>query len=109
MLGASSLKAALDIDWDDPAAREHALGVVLAALEQVAGLVATHPQVPLAAVAAVAAARQVREQDVQASPDGIVSLRQGVAKDRRISVEDEHMRHGRKSRSTLMTGTSGMC
>ena len=77
MLGASSLKAALDIDWDDPAAREHALGVVLAALEQVAGLVATHPQVPLAAVAAVAAARQVREQDVQASPDGTASLRQG--------------------------------
>jgi len=27
-----------------------------------------------------------------------------VAKDRRISVEDEHMRHGRKSRSTLVDG-----
>jgi Transposase DDE domain len=27
-----------------------------------------------------------------------------VAKDRRISVEDEHMRHGRKSRSTLIDG-----
>jgi Transposase domain (DUF772) len=28
-LGASSLKAALDLDWDDPAALQHALGVVL--------------------------------------------------------------------------------
>jgi hypothetical protein len=74
--------------------------VVVAALEQVAVLVATHPQAPPAAVAAVATARQIREQDVQASPDGMVSLRHGVAKDRRISVEDEHMRHGRKSRST---------
>jgi hypothetical protein len=77
VLGASSLKAALDIDWDDPAARDHALGVVLAALEQVAVLVVTHPQAPPAAVAAVATARQIREQDVQASPDGIVSLRRG--------------------------------
>jgi Transposase DDE domain len=104
VLDGSSLKAALDTDWDDPAAREHALGVVLAALEQVEGLVATHPQVPLAAVAAVAAARQIREQDVQASPEGMVRLWRGVAKDRRISVEDEHMRHGRKSRSTLIDG-----
>ena len=35
VLAASSLKAALDLDWDDPAAREQALGVVLDALGQV--------------------------------------------------------------------------
>jgi hypothetical protein len=104
VLAASSLKAALDIDWDDPAARQHALQVVLAALEQVAVLVATHPEAPPAASAAVATARQIREQDLQLTPDGSASLRHGVAKDRRISVEDEHMRHGRKSRSTLIDG-----
>jgi hypothetical protein len=32
------------------------------------------------------------------------SLRRGVAKDRRISVEDAQMRHGRKSRSVLFDG-----
>jgi hypothetical protein len=32
LLGTSSLKAALDRDWDDPAARDQALGVVLVAL-----------------------------------------------------------------------------
>jgi len=104
VLGASSLKAALDTDWDDPAARDHALGVVLAALESVEGLVATQPQVPPEAVAAVAVARQIRDQDVQVTPDGAASLRRGVAKDRRISVEDDHMRHGRKSWSTLVDG-----
>jgi transposase len=31
-------------------------------------------------------------------------LRRGVAKDRRISVEDSQMRHGRKSRSVLFDG-----
>ncbi len=32
------------------------------------------------------------------------SLRRGVAKDRRVSVEDGQMRHGRKSRSALFDG-----
>jgi hypothetical protein len=37
--------------------------------------------------------------------DGPVpSLRRGVAQDRRISVEDGQMRHGRKSRSVLFDG-----
>jgi len=31
-------------------------------------------------------------------------LRQGVAKNRRISIEDEDMRHGRKSRSQKFDG-----
>jgi hypothetical protein len=104
VLGASSLKAALDTDWDDPTARDYGLGVALAALEAVEVLVAAHRQAPPPAWAAVAAARQVRDQDVQVAPDGTVSLRRGVAKDRRISVEDEHLRHGRRSRSTLVDG-----
>jgi hypothetical protein len=104
VLGGSSLKAALDMDWDDPAARGHALGVVLAALESVEVFVAAQPQAPPAASAAVAVAHQVRDQDVQVGSEGTASLRQGVAKERRISVEDGHMRHGRKSRSTLVDG-----
>ena len=56
-----------------------------------------------AAAAAVAVARQVRDQDVDLSGPA-PSLRRGVAKDRRISVEDGQMRHGRKSRSVLFDG-----
>jgi len=35
---------------------------------------------------------------------GSVKLRSGVAKERRISIEDEDMRHGRKSRSQKIDG-----
>lgn len=36
--------------------------------------------------------------------DGFPKLRKAVAKDRRISIEDEDMRHGRKSRSQKIDG-----
>ena len=55
-------------------------------------------------VASLAVAQQVRAQDVTRTPDGTPTLRQGVAEDRRISVEDGEMRHGRKSRSLLVDG-----
>ena len=99
-LTASSLKAALDRDWDDPAARDLALAEVLGLVDRVEAFVAGQLG-GQAAAAAVAVARQVRDQDVDLSGP---SLRRGVARDRRISVEDAQMRHGRKSRSALFDG-----
>jgi hypothetical protein len=104
-LGASSLKAALDLDWDDPAALGQALGVVLGAVGRVEGLAAElggeqHPAV----ARGLAAARQVRDQDTALGADGIATIRQGVAKDRRISIEDPQMRHGRKTKSVRIDG-----
>jgi hypothetical protein len=105
MLAASSLKAALDLDWDDPAARDQALATVLGMLDAVTAFVAAGPPPPPAgASAALGVANAVREQDVQASGGTTATLRRGVAKDRRISVEDPDMRHGRKSRSRLFDG-----
>jgi transposase len=52
---------------------------------------------------AVAAACQVRDQDADLT-GAVPTLRRGVAKDRRISIEDSQMRHGRKSRSVLFDG-----
>jgi transposase len=101
-LAASSLKAALDRDWDDPEARDLALAQVLGLLDQVEAFVAGWAG-DQAAAAAVAVARQVRDQDVDLAGPA-PSLRRGVAKDRRISVEDGQMRHGRKSRSVLFDG-----
>ena len=101
-LAASSLKAALDADWDDPAARDEALARVLGLLDQVGTFVASQAGDAAAAVA-VAAARQVRDQDVDLA-GSVPALRRGVARDRRISVEDSQMRHGRKSRSVLFDG-----
>lgn len=101
-----SLKAALDCDWDDPATRMAALGQVLAALTAVEGLLDRQTVVPKEARAAVTVAETVRLQDVEEFPDNVVQLRRGVAKDRRISVEDSEMRHGRKSRSHRFGGLS---
>ena len=101
-LAASSLKAALDADWDDGAARQQALAQVLGFLDQVEAFTAGQFGDQTAATA-VAVARQVRDQDVDRSGP-VAVLRRGVAKDRRISVEDAQMRHGRKSRSVLFDG-----
>ena len=101
-LAGSSLKAALDRDWDDPAAREQALAGVLGLLERVEAFIAGQAGEE-AAAEAVAVACQVRDQDVDCSGPA-PALRRGVAKDRRITVEDADMRHGRKSRSVLSGG-----
>lgn len=102
LLGPSSLKAALDVDWDEPAQRAWALGVVLEVLGQVEAAVARVPAGP--AHDALAVAQQVAAQDVEPGPGGRPQLRRGVARDRRISVEDGEMRHGRKSASQLFDG-----
>jgi hypothetical protein len=101
-LAGSSLKAALDADWDDPAARDQALARVLGLLDRVEAFIAGQGG-DQAAATAVAAARQVRDQDVDLAGPA-PALRRGVAQDQRISVEDSQMRHGRKSRSVLFDG-----
>jgi hypothetical protein len=98
-LAASSLKAALDRDWDDLAARDDALAAVLGLLDRVEAFI-TGQAGDEAAAAAVAAACQVRDQDVDLAGPA-PALRRGVARNRRISIEDSQMRHGRKSRSVL--------
>jgi len=53
-LAASSLKAALDADWDNPAVRDEALARVLGLLDQVGAFVAGSPLSEIAAPPAVA-------------------------------------------------------
>ncbi len=101
-LAASSLKAALDRDWDDPAARDEALAEVLGLLGRVEAFIAGAAGSD-AARACLTVAHQVRDQDVDLTGPA-PALRRGVARDRRISVEDGDMRHGRKTRSVLFDG-----
>lgn len=106
IVAGSSLKAALDLDWDNPNERNSALTLVLGVLESLETFleehreVTNHPQVQ----ASWEAAQQVKAQDVEIDDQGIVKLRQGVAKERRISIQEEEMRHGRKSRSQRING-----
>jgi hypothetical protein len=107
LVAGSSLKAALDLDWDDPSAREQALRQVLGALERVEQWLAAQPELstegsPMPECLAVA--HQVRRQDVETTEAGAPRLIKGVAKDRRISLEDAAMRHGRKSRRVRVDG-----
>src|SRR5919197_1617791 len=106
VVAGSSLKAALDRDWDGPAERQAALAVVLGAVEAVERWLASGPRggedPRVAGYLAVAA--PVRAQDVETGPEGPPRLRTGVAPARRIAVEDPAMRHGRKSRRQRFDG-----
>jgi Transposase DDE domain/Transposase domain (DUF772) len=107
LLSGSSLKAALDLDWDDHAARAQALGLILAELDAVEGYIVAQaePEALNEGISvSLATARQVQAQDVTTDEQGQRALRQGVAKERRISVEDPQMRHGRKSKHRLFDG-----
>jgi hypothetical protein len=104
----SSLKAALDLDWDDPQARTQALTIILQTLNNVESWAEQQTSLDAKTTSEVnqslASARQVEVQDVEEASDGSPKLRKGVAKDRRISIEDPQMRHGRKSRSQKFDG-----
>src|SRR6266487_3147809 len=102
----SSLKANLDHDWDQTTQKEEALSLVLATLTQVESWLSSLPQAEQHPKAQqyLEVARQVKAQDVEKEQEGKATLIKGVAKDRRISVEDGQMRHGRKSRSVLFDG-----
>jgi transposase len=105
VLAGSGVKATLDLDWDATTARQRALAVVLEALARVEQLVAALPGGDDPRVAdALAAAFQVRDQDVTIGEDGVARIRQGVARDRRISIADAQMRHGRKTKSVRVDG-----
>ena len=106
IISGSSLKATLDIDWENEQQRSQALAQVLEALERVESwlLQQTQLTIPDSVSESLNIARQVEAQDLEVSSDGSPVLRRGVAKNRRITIEDSTMRHGRKSRSQRFDG-----
>lgn len=101
----TSFKAALDRDWDQTGQREEALELVLKVLLMVKTWVeALPPDEAELAQPSLFITQQIEAQDVEVDEEGKASLIKGVAKDRRISIEDAEMRHGRKSRSVRVDG-----
>lgn len=104
----SSTKAALDKDWSQPEARQQALEELLAQIENLEQWITDHlleetQRPPLQP--ALERLHALLEQDLEPDPEGsAMTLKQAVAKERQISVEDDQMRHGRKSRSQRFDG-----
>jgi hypothetical protein len=108
LLGASSLKAGLDLDWSDPEAREQGLQRVLEEATRLENWVREQDKPWISQDAAVVRAQaqfqHLEAQNVEVGPDGTKRVAQGVAKDRQISLSDPEMRHGHKSKSVLIDG-----
>lgn len=109
LLLASSIKAGLDIEWNDADVKEDALNRLWVQLEKLRTWVQKSRSEELDVEHSplnryIEALEQVQHQDVEAMPEGRVRLHQGVAGERRISIEDADMRHGRKSKSKRFDG-----
>ncbi len=107
----SSTKVALDTDWTDPKRKAQALQKLMKQLHSLLAYV--QMQLPEEAEQAplrdpLDALQQIIEQDLEPDPDDPkgkrVRIRRGVAKDRRVSITDPDMRHGRKTRSKAFNG-----
>lgn len=108
LLLGSSIKRELDLDWSDPNQKRGAIVTLVEQLDALEAWIKENlprdlDQPPL--VELLATLRQLRDQDLEPDPaDGGPRVRRGVATDRRVSVEDPDMRHGRKSKSKRFNG-----
>lgn len=106
----SSLKGQAELDWSNPKARRRFLAEIVADADRLLELVRiargklseASPEDETLAEAAGLLAR-VLVQDIERKEDG-PELKQGVSKDRLLSVHDPGMRHGRKSRRQRFDG-----
>ena len=104
----SSVKKALDVEWSDPAQKAEALQKLAAQLSALHRWIErTLPErmkeSPLQQ--SLDTLKQIVAQDLELDADrGGTRIREGVAPDRRISIEDPEMRHGRKSKSQRING-----
>jgi hypothetical protein len=106
LLLASSIKAGLDIDWSDAKQKALAIEVVERQVSSLQHWVDQNLDEDLSEPLRpyINAITQVKSQDLEPTKAGGIQIRQGVAPDRRISVEDDEMRHGRKSKSKRFDG-----
>jgi hypothetical protein len=106
LLLAPSLKAGLDIDWSDPRQKAAAIEVVERQVSSLERWVERHLDEVIATPLQpyIDAITQVREQNLETTKKGETRIRDGVAPDRRISIVDAEMRHGRKSKSKRFDG-----
>ncbi|HVJ90375.1 MAG TPA: transposase, partial [Labilithrix sp.] len=105
LLLASSIKAGLDIDWSDPKQKATAVAIVERQVSALHHCVEAHLDDAVVAPLTpyIEAISQVCAQDLE-TEKAVSRIRRGVAPNRRISIEDDEMRHGRKSKSKRFDG-----
>ena len=107
----ASIKGQAEIDWEDKQARERFLsGIVsdadrlLEVAREVLGGFAPESAEHNRLTEAAALLSRLLLQDVERKPEGGAAIKEGVAKDRVVSVHDPEMRHGRKSKAKRFDG-----
>jgi Transposase DDE domain/Transposase domain (DUF772) len=104
----SSIKRALDIDWNDAVEKTAAIKTFTRQLDALQSWITRQCPNEMARPPLkeqVEALVQIRTQDLEPDPPGGGSrIREGVAEDRRVSIADREMRHGRKSKSKRFNG-----
>jgi hypothetical protein len=105
----SSVKKSLDVEWSDGNAKAEALARLVEQLNSLEVWIQSRlseelKNPPLSEH--LATLMQIRGQDLEPDPSGggKVRIREGVAEDRRVSIEDAEMRHGRKTKSKRFNG-----
>ena len=100
----SSVKANMDIDWSDRQARSARLQDLYAEVQRIIAFArdSNVPELRAESSCSASTVEQICAQDLEVGE--IVSIRQGVARNRRVSIEDAAMRHGRKSQSRRFDG-----
>lgn len=112
--GASSVKAALDVDWRKPEARTKALTMLVEQFERIRKWlddnVPTAQQVEPPLSEHIATVERIIAQDTEPDPEPGPGgetrhrIRKGTQPDRLISLSDKEMRHGRKSKTKTFNG-----
>ena len=108
LLVESSLKRALDIDWNDAVEKADAIKTFTRQLDALQSWIERQfpndlAQPPLKEP--VETLVQIRTQDLEPDPTGAgARIRDGVTEDRRVSIADKEMRHGRKSKRKRFNG-----
>jgi hypothetical protein len=103
-----SVKKGLDVDWNEAGQKKKALQTLLKQVESMLSWLKRNlpeemEEEPLRGH--LQTLEQIRKQDLEPDPEGGgVRIRQQVVEERRVSVEDGEMRHGRKSKSKRFNG-----
>lgn len=107
LIGKSSIKAALDIDWTDSTEKKNAINTLIEDVDAIRDWLKTQPAFVIGdseMIECLSLLEHVLDQNIDPDPNGGSQVKEGTVADRQISIVDNEMRHGRKSSSRTIDG-----